>query len=492
MTEAGPPEPADPTPTHGGVVVVAPGEFEPPRHFYPKVLNAQLHPLVRSFLLLGNDRILQRYCHLSPRADRETVRALLASPPKHLYWAGADLFHVTDDRGRRRLVVVEVNSSPSGQKSMPWLDEADELAGYRRLIEGSFLPLLKRRGAPRGLVAVLYDKNLMEASGYAAALADILDEPVPLVPFEEDDPDPPARVGDEGLLEVRLPDGQWQPVRAALRYVTQRPWNRIPPLTRTLLLNPVLVCLAGGRNKLMAAKAYDMLSGELRDAGLRVDVPETIWDVSRGQVPMWVQRMGGLAVVKVPYQNAGQGVYTITSPEDLEAFMDREHPYERFIVQALIGNLGWTSRGSRGQLYHVGTIPDRKCNIYVSDLRVMVACGPEGWFPVALYSRRARSPLGDTLDGSATSWEMLGTNLSVRRPDGSWDTEHERLLLMGARDFNRLGLGIDDLIEAYIQTVLAVTAIDRMASSLVSSKGRFRRRLFDSLNPDPMLLREIR
>ncbi len=41
----------------------------------------------------------------------------------------------------------------------------------------------------------------------------------------------------------------WAPVRACLRYVTQRPWNRIPPITRTLIFNPVLACLAGGRNK---------------------------------------------------------------------------------------------------------------------------------------------------------------------------------------------------------------------------------------------------
>ncbi len=41
----------------------------------------------------------------------------------------------------------------------------------------------------------------------------------------------------------------WEVVRAAIRYVTQKPWNRIPPITRTLIYNPVLACLAGGRNK---------------------------------------------------------------------------------------------------------------------------------------------------------------------------------------------------------------------------------------------------
>ncbi len=30
--------------------IYRPGDFEPSEHFYPRVLNAQLHPLVRHFL----------------------------------------------------------------------------------------------------------------------------------------------------------------------------------------------------------------------------------------------------------------------------------------------------------------------------------------------------------------------------------------------------------------------------------------------------------
>ena len=55
----------------------------------------------------------------------------------------------------------------------------------------------------------------------------------------------------------------------------------------------------------------------------------------------------------------------------------------------------------------------------------------------------------------------------------------------------RLGLGLDDLIEGYIQTILTMTAIDEMAIRLVNTKGKFRRRFFATLNPDPALIREI-
>jgi hypothetical protein len=468
-----------------------PGSFEPELHFYPKVLNAQIHPLVRHFMSLGNERVAERYCHLHPEARRSSVRGLLNQSTRWFRWGGADLFLVTTESGLRRLVVIETNSSPSGNKSMPRLNELSEEAGYQILLERSFMPMLRRRALPKGDLAVLYDKNLMESSGYAATLADLSGEDVHLVRFHEHDPDPPAKFDASGVLQVRVEGRRWRPIRAALRYVTQRPWNRIPAITKTALLNPVLACLAGGRNKLMAAKAYDFQNSDLRAQGLGIRTPETIWDVSLPEVRLWVERMGGVAVVKNPYSNAGQGVFTITHEGELRSFLEQDHPYDRFIVQSLIGNVDWSSVGSEGRLYHVGTVPDRHGRIFVSDLRFMVGSSPDGFFPVAIYARRAREALAPRLDGTADSWSMLGTNLSVAGPEGRWSTETERLLLMDSRDFNKLGVGLDDLIEAYIQSVMSMTAIDRMAQRLVNSKGRFRRRLFRSLNPDEAMLREI-
>lgn len=472
------------------VQTVVPGAFEPARHFYPRVLNAQIHPLVRFFMTLGNERIAERYCHLHPEVDPKAVREVLAASPRYFRWGGADLFYATTEQGLRRIVVIETNSCPSGQKSMPLLNEDDEHGGYRRLLERSFCPLLKKPKLPPGGLAVLYDKNLMEASGYAATLSDLTGEPVQLVPCFDEDPDRPTRFTDDGVLEVRV-EGRWEPIRAAYRYVTQMPWNRIPPTSRTLIYNPVVACLAGGRNKMLAAKAYDLYNAEVERTGLSIRTPETIWDVSRDEIPLWVARMGGVAVVKVPYANAGQGVFTITSRDELEAFMQLEQRYDRFIVQGLIGNHGWSSRTRSGRLYHVGTVPSRRGDIYVTDLRFMVGTGPDGFFPVALYARRARQPLVEHVEGGATSWEVLGTNLSLKLPDGTWTTETERLLLMDSRDFNKLGIGLDEFIEGYIQTVLAVLAIDRMSSQLVTKKGRFRARLFRTLNPDQRLVDEI-
>ena len=472
------------------VEVVQPGSFSTEENFYPRVPNARLNSLVRMFLRMGNARIAMRYCHLHPEADPDAVHKLLATPTRWLRWAGADLFHVTDDKGVRRNVVIETNSSPSGQKSMPLLDDHEEQGGYRTLLQRTLLPILKRRSLPPGALAVLWDKNEMEVRRYAQAMADLTGEDVLLAKMAADAEDPVTRF-DDGVLMIRGSAG-WTPVRAAFRYVTQKPWTRIPAFTKTALLNPIVACLAGGRNKLLAAKAYDLFNAEMSTSGLKISYPETIWDVGLMEVPLWVARMGGVAVVKNPYSNAGQGVFTITSPTELNDFMSTEHPYERFIVQGLIGNFGWTSQSRSGRLYHVGTVPDSRGRIFAADLRFMVAAEPEGFYPIALYARRAREPLAPMLDETTpSSWDMLGTNLSVKTDDGGFATEPDRLMLMDERDFNRLGFGLDDLTEAYLQTVMSVHAIDQMASRLLTQKGRFRRRFFQTINPDPALLNEI-
>ena len=470
--------------------VISPGSFKAEAHWYPKALNATIHPMVSFFLNLDRGRIVSRYCHLNPLVDPDGLRELLTYQCKYFLWGGADLINATTAQGRRRMVIIENNSCPSGQKSMPLLDDHQEEGSYRLLVERTFKPLVEKRSTAReGRLAVIYDKNPMEASGYAATIADVFKEEVLYISDYYGAAGRQLRVED-GWLYARV-EGKWVRLRAAFRYLTQRPWTRLPLNCRTRILNPIVTCLAGGRNKMVAAKAYDLFNGEIRKWGLRIHTPETIWDVSRNEVPLWVAKLGGQAVVKVPYSNAGQGVYTITDERELAAFMEAPIDYERFIVQSLIGNYGWSSTGGDGKFFHVGTIPDKKGRTFVSDVRLMVSSTADGIRPLCCYSRRAEEALTDRLATGADSWAMLGTNLSEKLGDNQWGSDTNRLLLMDRRDFNKLGIGLDDLIEAYIQTVLSTIAIDRMARKLFNAKGKFSLRLFSSLNNDPVLLSEI-
>mmetsp|Transcript_28722 Transcript_28722/g.46464 ORF Transcript_28722/g.46464 Transcript_28722/m.46464 type:complete len:369 (+) Transcript_28722:543-1649(+) len=330
--------------------------------------------------------------------------------------------------------------------------------------------------------------------------------------FFKADKNPPAKWSKDGVLSIRLPREEalaaldeadtclieeaeesglvWVPVRAAFRYVTIAPWSRIPVVTKTLILNPIISCLSGGRNKLVASKAYDFLNAEYQHAGLAIRTPETITDVSLTEIPLYVKSMGYCAVIKVPYSNAGQGVFTISNKKELDAFMALTHPYEQFVVQGLVGNSTWSSKSAQGTFYHVGTIPNLKNNTYVADVRMMVYATKDGYRPLACYARRAKSPLKDTLDDSKASWDMLGTNLSILNPDGSWSSDTSRLILMDRMDFNKLGISIDDLIDGFVQTVLSSMAIDKMSKRLLRDKG-FDSQLFVSLNKDDSFTKEM-
>ncbi|ORY46545.1 hypothetical protein BCR33DRAFT_736708 [Rhizoclosmatium globosum] len=347
-----------------------------------------------------------RYTHLNPQVNFDVLKNLLESSQSTF-------------------------NGPDRTCSMLWV-----------VIDATFREMIQQADKSLGDLAVVYDKNPMEATGYAAVMADHTKEKVWLAEYYEDDPSPPVKWVD-GVMYLRDKEKEWHPIRACFRYVTQKPWNRFPINSKTIVLN------------------------SLDGSGLSVRIPETIRNVTKGEIPLWLDSMGGHAVLKVPYSNAGQGVYTITNKQELKEFMETEHHYDKFIVQSLVGNASWSSNTRSGKFYHVGTIPNKKNHTFVSDLRMMVAANSNGFRPVAIYARRARKPLIKHLEddpsnsdrlSTVTSWEMLGTNLSVKTDD-VWTTEAQRLLLMDRKDFNQLGIGIDDLIDAYIQTFQSLRLI---------------------------------
>lgn len=178
--------------------------------------------------------------------------------------------------------------------------------------------------------------------------------------------------------------------------------------------------------------------------------------------------------------------------------MAEKHTYEKFVVQGLISHPSWPSSGSPHQLHHVGCQPSYlvdKSESYVADVRFMICAGPDGWMPVAIYSRRAERPLKATLDENRSSWEMLGTNLSMGE-DGTSGTDTSRLMLLDTKGFSDLGLDLDDLIECYVQTVLAATAVDDLCKELITTSAcgsvqGFNLPLFRKWDDDWALLDEI-
>lgn len=78
------------------------------------------------------------------------------------------------------------------------------------VMEHTFRGLLERADLDLGGLAVLYDKNPMEATGYAAVMADLMKEVVHLVEYYEKDLDPPVKWVDR-VMHVRSKDGSLHP-----------------------------------------------------------------------------------------------------------------------------------------------------------------------------------------------------------------------------------------------------------------------------------------
>ena len=452
--------------------IMKPGGFCMKNHYYARALVAKQHKVLGSFLDLTAEQVVKQHAQLHPEVKTDKLQEVLAYVPRHFFWGGCDLFNVTDGT-QRHMMLVETNSMASGQKSVPAAELLPSATNYHRLISETFAPMTCRREAslPPGVLAVIYDKNEMEASGYASAIADVMGEPCYFVEWKNGDVDPPVR-WTHGVLEIKasrvqeneMPDllGEWIPVRAAFRYVTQSAWNRIPIVTKTFLFNGVIACLAGGRNKYAASLAYAQLNAELEGSGLAIRTPETIMGVSLEDVPELVRSWKYCAVIKNPCSSCGQGVYTITCKEELKRFSAIKHDCACFIVQSLVGNV------NQGRFHHTGTLPDEQGSRYVMDCRMVLAATASGYRPFACYARRARSPLGESLD-MEDSWSMLGTNLSVKTEDGLV-TETARLMLLDSDAFDVLNLSLDSLLDGFVQACLAAMAIDRMACRLLTDE----------------------
>jgi hypothetical protein len=523
--------------------IVPPGRvLNDPEFYFSKARQAVIHPDLEWLMNASNEEIVERYIKRHPEVNASALLEILRTPCVHFRWSGADLFAVRNKRtGEARMLIIETNSSPSGQSTVPCVRTDPpaihtlpmENNGFIIMMRDVFKPMVDsfQIEKERGRLCVLYDKNLPEARANAASMAHVFQEDVVVVSCTADDMNRTCRWDDHQQLHVLI-DGEWQPMRAGFRYVTQSPHTRIPvisnyapPSRATLLFNPVIGCLAGGRNKSMAALAYQELNIELGrlGVGVRILTPETRYDVPYDDLRDIITSMGYRAVVKVPYSNCAQGVDTILTPKEMGEVLDSPRRYQRYVVQELIGSSEWPDNNNNGVLPVSSSVEDlesrgsssscpplsvtsrsssprcspplspstrtlrdvwaHRCALingepYVFDLRSLVVSTPVGFRSIGMVARRAGQPLEPKLwKVRRRSFSMLGTNVSVvkgKHTTGvhvSQDTDVDRILLIDEqyRDITRLTL--DDLIDAYIQTCLCTRAIDDRAQQLLISEN---------------------
>lgn len=135
---------------------------------------------------------------------------------------------------------------------------------------------------------------------------------------------------------------------------------------------------------------------------------------------------------------------------------------------------------------------------FLFDMRMMIISGPAGWRPACVFGRRPPCAVSaePPSDGKSMA-SMLKTNVSVLKPDGTKTFNFKRLLPFGIADFPHLNLQLDDLIECFVQSTMAASAVDGMCQQLMHELPSmpatlsFDRKLFESLNPDNGLLKEM-
>lgn len=82
----------------------------------------------------------------------------------------------------------------------------------------------------------------------------------------------------------------------------------------------------------MAAVAYESFNRHAISGGLAIQTPKTCVNVAKEIIPKLVEEFGGRAVIKVPYSNKGEQVYTVANQAELSLFMATTHTYEKFLV----------------------------------------------------------------------------------------------------------------------------------------------------------------
>jgi hypothetical protein len=102
-----------------------------------------------------------------------------------------------------------------------------------------------------------------------------------------------------------------------------------------------------------------------------------------------------------------------------------------------------------------------------------------------MFSRRARADLINNFEDIKDFRSMLSTNVG-----GAIDN-YGQVIVLDDNGINRLGVDLVELIECFIQTVLAAIAVDKMACKLMET-GKFDHKLFLELDADCKLCDELK
>jgi hypothetical protein len=410
---------------------------------------------IKETLDADKETIIECYLNNIGKNSRETLRYIMNERSRHFILAGVDLMAVENrETGERDFLLLEINSAPGFIYCTPENDAAEY--GYKRLIH------LLLDHTPKdqwdGIVHFSEGKVPVEDRGFFHYYREILKRDVNILGPRDLEK---LSLNRENQLEYR-----GRPITGAIRYIHKDPWNYLAPSVKGTFINSTKVDLCGGRDKLMAERAFD--SCIVHNKKIVLSRPECFTAHTREELEHIILSKEFPLVVKKRFLNSGIGIYFILNKDlsVLKELSDKDFP---IVVQQMIIAPG-TGINSDFPWEQKGVCIEGKR--YAYDLRVVVASGPDGYKPLMVYGRRGRRPFSDLKNcghGTEIFDDIFKVNIAKKK-GSDFVFESNRLILPTDEGWEMLGITESELMAAYMESILSLYAADRFCDSY---EGRF-------------------
>lgn len=421
--------------------------------------DAMLAEPVREVLASSHAALVSAWLRAKPGCDPHQLTTLLGVGAQEFRLSGVDLMPMRSSDGSLTFRVLELNSAPGFAYCMPGLDAWTHayVPTIRALAEGLDETDLA------GLALLTESKIPVETDGFGLCLERFTGRPAWVLGPPEIEQAEQAPT--DGGVRMRIGSRE---VRGGLRYLHAKPWMRLPPTAVGHFRNGTAIDLKGGRDKVAAHRAFAAFEAAMAPAGLRIDTPRS-WIID--DAAALVEALAALVeqeswgVSKIRDGNSGFGIDFF----DPSRVTDRAWPRFPFVIQEMLSPPALAPDGCPG-LLGARCRGDTDNARYAFDLRAVVHHTLGGFRPLALYGRRAATPLASLRPGTVTAAALdaaLKVNIAVST-GGGFRLELERLLIGDAVGWHSMGLSVDDARRAMVQAMLATAAVDRFGVAEVT------------------------
>lgn len=136
--------------------------------------------------------------------------------------------------------------------------------------------------------------------------------------------------------------------------------------------------------------------------------------------------------------------------------------------------------------------------MYAYTVRIIACDSPTGFKTIAICCARAPAPFAKNGETAEIASDALLNKIKTVHEDDAYvsnigtnpDSE-QRSFYVDDAGMKGMGIGMDDVVDGFMQTVYSTLAIDNMCKKLTMEDGELNMQLLKELNPDPQLLAEV-